>query len=120
MTYTGTPPKNIRYILRANTATKGILIKVPYPNAGAYSVKVAGKIIDYQPMDITTSKPKAIDVTTAVCGANRFVGIENYLEFFVKPGCEINVIPKDAIITSVRLQWTAAEFFARDGVTTFT
>ncbi len=83
MTYTGTPPKNIRYILRANAATKGILVRVPYPNAGAYSVKVAGKIIDYQPINDATSKPKAIDVKTAVCGANRFVGIENYLEFFV-------------------------------------
>lgn len=82
MTYTGTPPKNIRYILRANAATKKILVRFPY-NAGAYSVKVAGKIIDYQPMDDATSKPKAIDVKTAVCGANRFVGIENYLEFFV-------------------------------------
>lgn len=61
-----------------------------------------------------------IDASTAVCGANRYVGIENYLEFFVTPGCTVVVIPRDAILTSVRLDWTADEFFAGDGATTFT
>jgi len=38
ITYTGTPFKNARYHLRTDAATKGILIKIPYPNAGCYSV----------------------------------------------------------------------------------
>lgn len=61
-----------------------------------------------------------IDASTATCGVNRYVGIENYLEFFVTPGCTVVVIPRDAILTSVRLDWTADEFFAGDGATTFT
>lgn len=46
MTYTGTPPNNMRYKLVAETGTKGILIKVPYPNAGSYSVKADGKFVE--------------------------------------------------------------------------
>ena len=30
------------------------------------------------------------------------------------------MIPRDAIMTSVRLAWTATEFFSGDGATTFT
>lgn len=42
ITYTGTPPKNMRYKLISDAATKGITIKVPYPNAGAYTIQVNG------------------------------------------------------------------------------
>lgn len=48
------------------------------------------------------------------------MGVVNYLQFFITPGCTINVIPRDAIMTSVRLQWTAEQFFKGDGATTFT
>ena len=120
VTYTGTPFKNGRYTLQADPAAKGILIKVPYPNAGAYSVKVNDVIVQPQSWDSVTQKPAAINVATAKCGANLFVGVENYLQFFLTPGCTVIVIPRDAILTSVRLQWTAAEFFAGDGATTFT
>jgi len=119
ITYTGTPAGNMRYILRSDVGTKGITIKVPYPNAGSYSVSVNGVIVDPNGWDTTTKKPKLIDPTIAVCGTNRYVGIENYLEFYLMPNCLVVVNPRDAILTSVRLQWTAAEFFAGDGVTTF-
>lgn len=120
LTYTGTPFKNGRYTLKADAGTNGILVKIPYPNAGAYSVKVNGVIIPYQSIDPATSQPAEINVNTASCGANRFIGVQNYLEFFITPGCELIVNPRDAILTSVRLSWTAAEFFADGGVTTFT
>ena len=92
---------------------------MPYPNAGAYSVKVNNAIIELNQIDSATKKPTLIDPLTATCGVNRFVGIENYLEFFITPGCLVLIIPRDAIITSVRMQWTAAEFFASGGATTF-
>jgi hypothetical protein len=38
----------------------------------------------------------------------------------LEPGCTIVVNPRDAVLTSVRLQWTAEEFFAAGGETTFT
>jgi hypothetical protein len=51
LTYTGTPFKNARYTLKADSLAKGILVKIPYPNAGSYSVKVNGKIIEPQKFD---------------------------------------------------------------------
>lgn len=120
LTFTGNPFKNGRYMMKADSQAKGILVKVPYPEAGAYSVKVDGTIVNPQPWDETTKQMKPIDVTTASCGANMYVGVVNYLQFFITPGCSVTVIPRDAILTAVRLQWTAAEFFAGDGATTFT
>ena len=70
-------------------------------------------------MDSSTSQPSVINPATAKCGTNRFVGVQNYLEFYVTSGCVVIVIPRDAILTSVRLAWTAAEFFAGDGATNF-
>jgi hypothetical protein len=43
-------------VLKADPLAKGILIKIPYPNAGAYSVKVNGKIIEPQKFDSATQK----------------------------------------------------------------
>lgn len=107
LTYTGTPFKNARYTLKADPLASGVLVTIPYPNSGSYSVKVDGKIVDAQQFDSTTQKPKEIDPASAKCGANLYVGVVNYLQFFITPGCTLNVIPRDAIMTSVRLQWTA-------------
>ena len=120
LTYTGTPFKNARYTLKADPQAKGILVKIPYPNAGAYSVKVNGNIVPPQKYDPATQKPQEIDPATAVCGANLYVGVVNYLQFFITPGCKLNVIPRDAIFSTVRLQWTAEQFFKGDGATIFT
>ena len=75
ITYTGTPPKSMRYILRSDTGTSGVTIKVPYPNAGSYSVSVSGNIVQPNGWDATTHMPLLIDPKTAVCGTNRFVGV---------------------------------------------
>jgi len=105
--------------LIGDDGTKGVTIKIPYPNAGSYSIKVDGTLIDPLAFDPDTSKPHLINPDSATCGVNRYVGIENYLEFYLTQGCTAYIIPRDAILTSVRLNWTAAEFFADDGATTF-
>ena len=56
----------------------------------------------------------------AGCGENRYVGVKNFLEFYITPGCEIKVVPKDSIMVSVRLDWTLDEFYAANGVDNFT
>jgi hypothetical protein len=96
-----------------------VIIKVPYPDAGSYDVLVDSNLIDPQPWDAETKQPGLINPETAACGSNRYVGVENYLEFYVAPGCTVLVRPRDAIMASVRLSWTLEEFFANDGVTTF-
>ena len=40
---TGTPPGKMRYVLRADSG--GVKLKIPYPNAGSYAVKVDGSVI---------------------------------------------------------------------------
>lgn len=53
------------------------------------------------------------------CGENRFVGIENFLEFYITPGCVITIEPRDAILGLVRLEWTLEQFYADGGETRF-
>lgn len=53
------------------------------------------------------------------CGENRYIGVENWLEFIITPYCLIEVKPVDAILSNVRMQWTMDEFYAQGGVTSF-
>lgn len=62
---------------------------------------------------------QAAPLTKTFCGENRYVGIENFLEFYITPACEIRIMPKDAIMTKVRMQWTLEEFYSNGGVTRF-
>jgi len=53
------------------------------------------------------------------CGENRFVGVENYLEFYIERFCTITIDEKDSIMTRIRLDWTLEEFFEDGGSTHF-
>jgi hypothetical protein len=119
VTYTGTPPNNMRYYLRAESGNPGIIVRVPYPNAASYGVTVNGNYVTPLGWNPVTQERLTINPATAVCGTNRYLGVLNVLEFFVTPNCVVNVFPQDAIMSTVRLQWTANQFFAGDGVTTF-
>ena len=101
----------MRYTLRSDLGTAGVIVKVPYPEAGSYDVLVNDLLIDPLAWDSTTKQQLQINPATANCGTNRYVGVENYLEFFVMPGCVVQVRPRDAVMTSVRLQWTVEQFF---------
>jgi hypothetical protein len=101
--FTGTPPNNMRYKLTSDAGTRGVMIKVPYPNAGSFTVKVNGKLVMPNAWDVKVKAQGLIDMETAVCGTNRYVGVENYLEFFITPGCTVIVNPRDAILCNVRL-----------------
>lgn len=116
---TGTPPGNMRYKLIKEDVTGGISVRIPYPNAGAYSVIVDNQIKDYTPWDENISAHGELTKAEG-CGENRFVGIKNFLDFYITPGCEVTVQPRDAIMTSVRMEWTLAEFYADGGVVSFT
>jgi len=51
-------------------------------------------------------------ISRAFCGENRYLGIVNILEFYIRPGCTIIVEPRNAIQTKVRMEWTLQEFYA--------
>lgn len=53
------------------------------------------------------------------CGENRYIGVKNILEFYLTEGCTLEIRPRDAIQTMVRLEWTMNEFFAGGGTTKF-
>jgi hypothetical protein len=41
------------------------------------------------------------------------------LEFFISGECELEIAPRDAIMTNVRMEWTMDEFFDNGGTTAF-
>ena len=45
--------------------------------------------------------------------------MENILEFFITAGCELEVAPRNAIQTMVRMEWSVEEFFDNGGTTAF-
>ena len=106
----------MRFALRGDQG--GIKINIPYPNAGSYAVMANGVEKPYTPWDKALGRHSALTKTQG-CGENRYVGVENFLEFFLTPGCDIKIVPKDSIMCSVRLDWTLEQFYAAGGVDTF-
>jgi len=45
-------------------------------------------------------------IMQTACGENRYTAIDNVLEFYIEPNCKINIEPRDAIQTKVRMEWT--------------
>lgn len=115
--FTGTPANTMRFTLKADVGA--VKIKIPYPNAGSYTVFADGVEKPYTPWDRDLGRHAALSKRQG-CGENRYVGVENFLEFYLTPGCEIKVVPRDSIMVSVRLDWTLDEFYAADGVDNFT
>ena len=115
--FTGTPANSMRFVLRADIGA--IKIKIPYPNAGSYTVFADGIEMPYTPWDKDLGRHGELTKNKG-CGENRYVGVENFLEFYLTTGCEIDIVPRDSIMVSVRLDWTLEEFYEEGGVMTFT
>ena len=104
--------------INLTATTGGTKIRIPYPVAGSMTVIANGKKKDYTPWDEKLGRNAPLTKTKG-CGENRFVGIENFLEFYITPGCNIELIPRDAIMTKIRMEWTLAEFYSDGGTTRF-
>lgn len=59
------------------------------------------------------------EVQGRFCGENRYIGVKNILEFYLTRGCVLQIAPRDAIQTMVRMEWTMDEFFSNGGTTQF-
>jgi len=114
--YTSTPFKLMRYELRADTGI--IKLKVHYWNAGSYEVYANGKLVDPTPWDKEIGAQAELTGYKG-CGENRYVGVQNFLEFMMTPYCLIEIKPVDAILSNVRMEWTMDEFYGAGGVTSF-
>jgi hypothetical protein len=93
--YTGTPAKRQLFTLHSQDSSNGMAVKIAYPGAVSYAILKDNAIVemnewsdlyrDYGP------------VTGAFCGENRYVASTNTLEFYLTPGCNLNIEPRDAI-----------------------
>ena len=119
-------PSNLHFSLYApdSASTDGQLITIRYPFAQAFKIHYwdieddkAGELAI--PTDWDHEAKTWHEVTGRYCGENRFEGVINRLQFWMVPGCELRIMPRDAIMLAVRLEFTFEEFFARGGITTF-
>ena len=116
--YTGTPPQNQKFELYGPAHTKGCLITIRYVDAGSYKVYTRDR-----ELAIPTDWDYEIETWEIppgrYCGENRYVGVRNFLQFWIEPGCLLYIRPRDAIMLAIRLEWTVKEFFEEDGVGIF-
>ncbi len=110
--YTGTPFANMRYQMRSPNGK--IKVKVPYWNAGSYSIWVNEKKIPYTPWNKDyLSKASSQPAKTIIIslGANDHKGVKTEAElrkmreavkgdrvFWIDPGQDRKPIPHDAIV----------------------
>jgi hypothetical protein len=45
--------------------------------------------------------------------------VKNVLQFYISSQCTLTIVPRDAIQTMVRMEWTFKEFFDNGGTTKF-
>lgn len=70
-------------------------ISIPYPNTGSFNLVKDGDIIEFNDWDEDISNYG--EIKGRFCGENRYVGVENVFDFYITPGCVIEIIPRDAI-----------------------
>jgi hypothetical protein len=117
--YTGTVPKKQKFTLYSDSNKRGMLVTIPYTDAGAFKVYKEDRTLAH-PTDWDHSIDQWAVPTGKYCGENRYVGVKNILEFWIEPGCTLYVYPRDAIMLAIRLEWTLQAFFAEGGVGRFT
>jgi hypothetical protein len=109
---------------------KGSLIRVQFPESAAYKVyDSAGVELTQNEWDEDLGGPAYLTKTKGVmsdaltdypnCGEWRYKGLDNYIDFYLTPGCEIEIRKRDAILSAVRMEWTLAEFYEEGGTTSF-
>lgn len=96
-----------------------MLVTIKYPDAGAYKVYDEYKEI-LPPTDWDYNEERWARPTGRYCGENRFEGLINQLQFWIVPGCTLYVVPRDAIMLSIRLEWTLTEFYQEKSIGKFT
>jgi len=96
----------------------GVELRIQYPESSAFDVFVNNVEVQINNWDMAIGAPGKL-TKTAGCGENRFVGVKNYMDVFVTPGCEFEIRPRNAVLTNVRMDWTLAAFYADGGTSTF-
>jgi len=93
-----------------------------FPSALARAVLIDGEEVPYnqwQQSKLNPGQGEYGPVLQEKCGENRYRAVKNILEFYISGECELEINPRDAIMTKVRMEWTMDEFFAKGGTTAF-
>jgi hypothetical protein len=94
-----------------------MIVRIAYPGAESRQIIKDGKRVDMNQWDEVERGYGAI--TRSFCGENRYIGVKNILEFYLTQGCKLQIAPRNAIQTMVRMEWTVDEFFDNGGTTQF-
>lgn len=116
--FTGSPAKNMKFALRSANPEARMTVKIYYPSAQSRQIFKNGKYIPFNQWDKSINQYGAISEKQE-CGENRYIGVKNILEFAISGGCELEIRPRNAIQSMVRMEWTMEEFYATGGTTTF-
>jgi hypothetical protein len=65
----------------------GTLIRIPFPENGAYAAYVDGVKMDETEWDRDIGGPAYLQKTH--CGEWRYKGVDNDMDFYITPGCEL-------------------------------
>lgn len=117
VTFTGTPAGSMTWKLVAEEASAGAMIRIAYPSAQSRAIVVNGELIEYNQWDKNLNQYG--EITFSFCGESRYIGVKNILEFYITAGCTLQIKPRDAIQSMVRMEWTMKEFMAGGGTTAF-
>jgi len=115
--YTGSPPKKQFYTLESQDSTVEMIVRIAYPSAESRQILKDGKRVDMNQWD--ENERGYGPITRSFCGENRYIGVKNILEFYLPKGCKLQIAPRNAIQTMVRMEWTVDAFFNNGGTTTF-
>jgi hypothetical protein len=118
--FTGTPAKKMKFKLLSQDPKAGFMVQIHYPGAESRQIELNGEVVEYNKWDKTLAKPTYGEIKQTKCGENRFLGGgDSLLEFYIDKGCTLQIAPRDAIQTSVRMEWTMETFFKKGGTTAF-
>lgn len=107
----------MRYTFNSPDPSTGLTVRIDYPSSISRQIIKDGKRVYMNDWDNSLQQYGEIKQTE--CGENRFIGVQNILEFYITAGCSLEIAPRDAIQTLTRLEWTLSEFFADGGTTKF-
>ena len=76
------------------------------------------KVVEYNDWD-SAIEAQAMVSGMGACGENRYLAIENILQFYLAPDCLIKIEPRNIVLAKVRLEWSLDEFYSSGGTTMF-
>lgn len=108
LNFSGTPPGRMRFKLDQSEGD-GVMIRIEFPESAAYAVysEEGDKMVENE-WDVEIGGPSYIKKTH--CGEWRYKGVDNDLDFYITPGCSLEIRKRDAVLSNVRMEWTLEAF----------